>query len=252
MTPPQETQPTINPNSAIHWLPAARAATEYGDVNTPATQFVDLDFMESLSILDGDPNPDGIPWGDLDRAACDLGWPVFIRSDLTSAKHSGLDAVRATDADDVKPVVETIVRDCVHKSMQPAAFLVREWVDIEHAFTAFDGLPIGTEFRVFAGPDDILCHHYYWPADAIRDANVPDETWRAAREELADVSLPPAVRVAATSAASRANRHDALDPLEVWSIDFARDADGQWWLIDMALAAESWHPVDCQWAEVEA
>jgi len=27
-----------------------------------------------------------------------------------------------------------------------------------------------------------------------------------------------------------------------WSVDFALDANGKWWLIDMALAADSWHP----------
>ena len=27
-----------------------------------------------------------------------------------------------------------------------------------------------------------------------------------------------------------------------WSIDFAKDSEGRWWLIDMALAEQSWHP----------
>lgn len=30
-----------------------------------------------------------------------------------------------------------------------------------------------------------------------------------------------------------------------WSVDFARDETGDWWLIDMAVAADSWHP-DCE------
>jgi len=235
----------IHPNSALHWLDAAEAATEHSEVSTPDTEIVEFDFMDSLSMLDGDPNPDGIPIGELDTAACDLGWPVFIRSDLTSAKHSGLDAVQAYDADDVMPVVDWIMRDCAKKSMQPAAFLVREWIDIESRFTAFDGLPIGTEFRVFAGPEDVQCVHYYWPEDSIRKPSLPDSEWQEAREELADVALPSSVRVAAQSAARYANKHDALDPLEVWSVDFARDESGDWWLIDMALGVDSWHP-DCE------
>jgi len=239
------TQQRINPNSAVHWIDAAEKACEFGEVRTPETEIVEFDFMDSLSILDGDPAPDGIPIGELDTAACDLGWPVFIRSDLTSAKHSGLDAVQACHADDVMPVVDSIMRDCARKSMQPSAFLVREWVDIDDAFTAFDGLPIGTEFRVFAGPEDVQCAHYYWPEDSIQKPSLSDGEWQAAREELADVALPSAVRLTAQEAARHANKHDLLDPMEIWSVDFALDENGDWWLIDMAVGADSWHP-DCE------
>jgi D-alanine-D-alanine ligase-like ATP-grasp enzyme len=27
-----------------------------------------------------------------------------------------------------------------------------------------------------------------------------------------------------------------------WSVDFAQDEAGKWWLIDMARAESSWHP----------
>ena len=27
-----------------------------------------------------------------------------------------------------------------------------------------------------------------------------------------------------------------------WSVDFCKGADGQWYLIDMATGANSWHP----------
>lgn len=238
----QQTQDSINPNSALHWLDAAEQACKHSPVKTPATTVVEFDFMDSLSMLDGDPNPDGIPFGDLDSAACDLGWPVFIRSDLTSAKHSGLDAVQASDADGVLPAVDSIIRDCAKKSMRPAAFLIREWIDIESRFTAFDGLPIGTEFRVFAAPEDVQCAHYYWPEDSIRNPSLPDGKWQAVREELADTALPSSVRVAAQKAARHANTHDLLDELGVWSVDFARDESGEWWLIDMAVGVDSWHP----------
>lgn len=233
----------FNPNSALYWLDAAEEAVEYADVETPETRLVAFDFMDSLPLLDGDV-PESFPVGELDRAACDLGWPVFIRTDLTSAKHSGASAVRARDADDVMPIAKTLVEDSAMKTMQPASFLVREWIDIEHEFTAFDGLPIGTELRVFAAADTVLCEHYYWPADAIEQ---PDHAeWSDLRDTHASVSAPTGVRHVAQKAASRASRHPRLDPLEVWSVDFARDDSGTWWLIDMALAANSWHP-DCEY-----
>jgi hypothetical protein len=30
-----------------------------------------------------------------------------------------------------------------------------------------------------------------------------------------------------------------------WSVDFALGENGIWYLIDMALAKDSWHPADC-------
>jgi hypothetical protein len=196
-------------------------------------------------MLDGE-QPADFPHGEVDAAACDLGWPVFIRTDLTSAKHDGDSAVRATNADDVLPIVGGLVGESAMKQMKPAALMVREWIDIEADFTAFGGLPIGTEFRLFAGPDDVLCSHYYWPEDSIERPD--DEDWKRLREASASVEPPAEVRVAATRAARLANRHEALDPLEVWSVDFARDESGHWHLIDMALAANSWHP-ECRYQD---
>jgi hypothetical protein len=235
---------SVNPNSALHWLNAAEVATEHSDVKTLETKVVEFGFMDALPLLEGE-NPKNFPHGELDTAACDLGWPVFIRTDLSSAKHDGASAVRAADADDVLPIASGLVSDAAKKMMRPAAFLVREWIDIDHSFTAFGGLPIGTEIRVFAGPDDVLCSHYYWPEDAIKQPDLPE--WKEIGDEHAETSPPPEVRVAATSAATKANRHEALDDLEVWSVDFARAENGDWYLIDMALAAESWHP-DCDYA----
>ena len=31
-----------------------------------------------------------------------------------------------------------------------------------------------------------------------------------------------------------------------WSVDFAMTIQGNWYLIDMAVAQDSWHPEDCE------
>jgi len=236
----------LNPNSARYWLSATRAvADEYDDLHVPETRVVEFDFMDALAFLDGQ-KPSEFPYGELDSAACDLGWPVFIRTDLTSAKHDGLSAVQADDADDVVPVGSQLVSACAHKSMRPSAFLVREWVDIEAWFTAFDGLPIGVEFRAFATPDEHLCTHYYWPESSIQRASGPRHVWTRQREEAAASRRPPWLPAAARGAAFEADfQHGIDDPERAWSVDFARDERGRWWLIDMALAEDSWHP-DCE------
>lgn len=241
-----ETDQRINPNSALYWLPAAKKAAEfYDDVYVPETEVVQFDFMEALMMLEG-ARPESFPWGELDSAACELGWPVFVRTDLTSAKHRGLDAVQANHADAVERVAEALVRESARKMMKPAAFLVREWIDVDSEFEAFDGLPIGVEFRVFATPDEVLCTHYYWPEESIEKANLPETLWKSRRDGLKHARQPPWMDAAACTAAFEADfQHGVDEPSRAWSVDFARDEDGRWYLIDMALAEDSWQPDGC-------
>jgi hypothetical protein len=238
-----------NPNSALHWLDAAETAVEHSDVRVPETLIVDFDFEAAISLIDAHADqavtPAGIAGSGERRlidAAETIGWPIFVRSDLSSAKDHGIDGIQAQSQDDIMPVINRITNDAAVSMMRPTALLLREWINIEHRFTANDGLPIGTELRLFAGPEDVLCSHYYWPEDAIDNPSVQD--WKQHRTAHEEIAPPAEVRLAAQSAASNANVHDTLDPLAVWSIDIARTADGSWYLIDMALAADSWHP-DC-------
>jgi hypothetical protein len=244
----------LNPNSALYWLPAAEEMAKEYPVNVPDTRAVEFDFLDALPMLDGEV-PDNFPYGDLDAAACELGWPVFIRSDLSSAKHDGIGAIQADNADAVVDVVEQIIHDAAMKTMRPAAFLVREWIDIDHKFTDFGGLPIGVEFRAFATPDEHICTHYYWPEDAVDDptqevADIGDLP--TDRELMADTRLPPWLSAVSQGAAFEADfQHGIDDPDRAWSVDFARGEDGEWWLIDMALAEDSWHP-ECDQSTITA
>jgi len=54
----------------------------------------------------------------------------------------------------------------------PAAFMVREFLDLDASFKAFGGLPIAREWRIFASPEKVICYHPYWPAeDALAEMN---------------------------------------------------------------------------------
>jgi len=41
---------------------------------------------------------------------------------------------------------------------------------------------------------------------------------------------------------ANSTRADRAMEQHAWSVDFARDTDGKWWVIDMALASHSWWP----------
>lgn len=219
--------------SALFWLPKI----ENRDIPMPATRIVEFDFGEFLGVLDGEYVPELERVAKLVRAALmEVGMPAFIRTDLASAKHDGPSHYKIETPYDVERVLVATFEDNVLKfdfGPQPEAFLVREWLDIHHDFTAFRGHPIGREWRFFARAKDIDCQHFYWPEDAIAYGQ-SDPAWR---EQLAAMAarLPPMkLEKWAKEAAYLVNAG-------TWSIDFAHTTAG-WHLIDMAPGGESWHP----------
>lgn len=102
-------------------------------------------------------------------------------------------------------------------------------------FTAFRGLPIGMERRYFVKDGQVLCHHPYWPEDAIRNPSV--DNWQDILKDL-NTEGEEEIKLL-TSYAEKISR--AIEGY--WSVDFCKDkSNSWWWLIDMAEAKESWHP----------
>ena len=224
-------------NSALYWLPKIVGA----DLPTPATVVVPYDHHEALEILDGLKPAHWDTWArEVTEAAGAVGWPVFIRTDLASAKHEGPDAYKANGPADVSKILAATIEDNELKlwlDERPQAFLVRRFLDLNVIFTAFDGLPIAMEWRYFATAEQVMCRHFYWPEDAIQfwDAEEPED-WRRRLREMALLEPPPELAAWAVQAVK------ACPKAKSWSVDFAQDIDGQWSLIDMATADRSWHP----------
>lgn len=176
-------------------------------------------------------------------AAETIGFPVFIRTDLASAKHDGPEAYRADRLGDIAQVLARTVGDNEIKfwlhGPGPVAFLVRQWLNLESTFSAFwgKGHRIAKEYRVFSDGQRALCRHFYWPEEAIDGHNPSVPDWRTCLERLAVLSDGEVALL--EDLACRA-AHAAGDGS--WSVDFAKDETGKWWLIDMAVAEESWHP----------
>lgn len=228
----------LNPNSALIWLPAIQAA----GLPVPRTEIVRYNPQHLFPILDQQKYDDAFPVDEM-RGACErIGFPMFLRSDLSSAKHSGLKAWKVESQDQLIGSVCRTFEDNELKwiASDTRAFLLREFLPLKHSFTAFNGLPIARERRFFVDQERVVCSHAYWPEKAFeRQIGLP-EGWQA---DLAELSFPPtpgdldmlhrlslkAVRAIGSGA---------------WSVDWAQDVNGKWWLIDMATAESSWHP-DC-------
>lgn len=233
----------LNPNSSRNWLSAATSVAKEYPVNIPPTTMVGIDWVDAAKEKDGVRT---LPWDDIQDAADVVGWPVFVRTDLASAKHHGIASVRAESPEDLQAVVVKTLDYTIMKDLLPSALLFRDWIDIDAKFTAFDGLPMGREFRVFADSDEAYCTHYYWPKESIEETAPSDPIWHEEHEILENSPRPPWMDAAARSAAFEANFDTPLEDLDpAWSVDFAQDTDGEWWLIDMAIGVDSWHPDDC-------
>jgi hypothetical protein len=223
-------------NSALFWHPLLVEA----GLRMPSTRFVSYDhaaFVEAMEDSEGEEPL--LPFTEVTQAAEALGWPVFVKTDLTSAKHDGPDSYKLSSPQDVPEVLTATATDCEMKlwltGPTAQAFMLREWLDLPAPFVAFRGHPIAEEWRVFASPDGVLCAHFYWPENAL-DGHVKSPMWR---EELSDLRR---LRHGNEGKLETLAQHAAQALGGEWSVDFARDRGGMWWLIDVATAETSWHP----------
>lgn len=239
----------ISLNSALHWWPRLKEVEDQlpSEVNLPSTEIVRFDFRKSWELLDGE-RPEELPVNEVLEAADQLGYPVFIRTDQSSAKHRGPDGYKLSErsSDEFFHVLRNLVEANVAAWRYPAALMVRQWLDLEvsDAFRAFDGAVIGQERRFFSTPEEVVCSHYYWTEESIRfnDGVEEPSNWRGAMQSMSSEGVPDALGKAACVAAEAVSERDGYRFGVPWSVDFAETSSGEWFLIDMATAAESAHP----------
>lgn len=262
---------TENPelqNSMVYWYPVLReAVTNIPRIQTPDTLFVDLTPLNIYEIAN---ERDDVSDAELEelaqcpaewdaeqvqRAVDYIGYPAFIRTDTDSDKHNIEDAGRISSSDisHIDTTVDQLIRGAAgHSGMMGAPrfnfFAVREWININSSFTAFDGTPIGPEVRVFARNGNVECHHFYWPFNKDRMVNAVDGEYDLDAElqvEEMQVRIGCAMDDFLRDAAAEISTY--FDGY--WSIDFAYTESGDWYAIDMARGDDSWHPERCEHVE---
>lgn len=257
--------PSSNPNSFSTWFEPLR-----GDADLqwylPTTEVVWLPQpVWAEEILDEPEAHLNTVAAEIERLAAkwQFGWPVFVRTNLLSGKHNYRDTCLMPDATALRRNLNALVEahamaaftmqgDCTIDS-----FVVRKFLRLRHAFTAFNGLPIANEYRYFVTSGKIECMHPYWPVDAVRDGFIADMPRPMAEEDegmargwhgipegwVAMLAKMQAYKPTGWTHVERAGTVvEKATGFPSWSIDFAEDTTGHWWLIDMALAEESWHP----------
>lgn len=211
--------------------------------------------------------PEGDPDGSLARdfhALCEWirslaaevgGFPLFLRTGLTSGKHDWRDTCYVPDAASVESHVSAIIdysASADFMGLPCNVWAVRELLPTYGLFTAFDGMPVTRERRYFVRDGAVIGHHPYWPPEALErevdpyfdpDGKVPThyasiDDWRPG---LDVVNAESDDEIATLTGMTE--RVGAVLP-GAWSVDWLwvhRPAtnDSGWYLTDMAWAERS-------------
>lgn len=233
----------IDKNDIAYWFPRLKRS----GVMVPKTKIIRTN-VHLTELLDGK-NPEGFTQfiDQIQEAINEVGYPAFIRTGHYSGKHSWektcfISAVYDNIEQHIYNLVEeSEIADFFGLPYQTWA--VREFLNLHHFFTAFNGLPIARERRYFIRDFDVKCHHPYWPEKAIQSPS--DEKWRSMLEILNE-ETPLEIEMLTREARKVARVFDGY-----WSVDFAFTVEGVWYAIDMAEGRASWHWPGCPKSEAK-
>ena len=174
------------------------------------------------------------------RAADILGYPAFLRTDFFSGKHSWSETCYLAQRDEVGQHIYNLIEESHAVSMiglPTDVWVVREFLELENAFTAFRGMPISREYRFFVEGGKIIHEQPYWPPGAIHSASRAD--WQDILVDYNDMSLP----VVDEARALARRVADVFDGRGQWSVDICRTKGGKFYVTDMAIGERSylWH-----------
>lgn len=175
----------------------------------------------------------------------EFGWPLFFRTGQTSGKHNWNRTCKLEAAEDVESHMRNLAQHSHIVSMVGLplnVWAVREWLDIEHKFTAFGGMPIGREFRYFVQEGKIIHEQPYWPPESI-EGHTEADRWEEKLRKMNGRSGTSFARSLAQQVAERIEeRFDHPD--SCWSVDVCKTETRGWMMTDMAPAERSyfWDP----------
>lgn len=181
---------------------------------------------------------------DIRIAAEAFGFPCFLRTDHTSAKHSWDNTCFVKAPDDIKRHVFSIVEFsecCGFIGLPYSVWAVREFLPtIPHGTCPnYSNMPVCREFRFFVDDGVMRCAHPYWPLQALNDGG-----WSGSDIDFEKMCRWPHELKDLAEAAGRAVGGS-------WSIDILETRRG-WYVTDMAEAEKSFHWGGCQTTEAPA
>jgi hypothetical protein len=235
-----EEEENIDLNSMLYWWPKTKELSTL--IPMPRTEICMLpkkSRTELIRMIDGAGT--GLDMGDIKITASRIGYPLFMRTDQASAKFDWKDTCYVEKESDllshiVKMIDWHMMADIMGLPFKALVF--REYIPMDAPFTAFyGGMPVNRERRYFAESGRVMCHHPYWPMNAIEEPSVRD--WRS-KLRLLNEETPDEVETLSNYATMLSAKLGGS-----WSVDFCHSKTGVWYFIDAALASDSWHAAGC-------
>lgn len=227
-----------------YWLPRIMAA----GLPIPRTHMLAMPPEAMRAVVQ---SFDGKPTGQaiepflkrLRQLAALIGYPCFLRTGHTAAKHYWRETCFLASPDGLAGHVMAIIEfsECAGIIGLPwNVWAVRELlptVPMAHC-AVYKDMPVCREFRFFVRDGEIICRHPYWPLDALErgglDAATAADRYARLIEEPQDLARLEAIAAVAGKAVGGE-----------WSVDLLETERG-WYLTDMAEAAKSFHWEGCE------
>lgn len=221
-----------DPNSMSNWYPAL---VETG-VLTPRTVLVPIDYDTIWDFMEVEKTERTLAFAEaLKEAAKSFSTPFFLRSSITSAKHSWKRSCFVEDASALwEHTCEIIQFHGVVDAPLPSHFAIRELLPTSPFFHAFHGdMPITRERRYFIQDGKVVCHHPYWPEEAFLNEKV--------KSPLDALNFESDTEIATLT---KLSEQVARAFPGYWSVDWLYSGY-RWYCIDMALGSSSYHWKGC-------
>lgn len=243
----------MDKTSLLYWYPIIKGLS----IPMPKTTWVEIPFEVFCDYIDAveTASPTVRPkiedyTQDIKVKAKKIGYPLFLRTDLASGKHSWDKSCYVEKEEDLfKHIWEVVEFNFTADifGLECNALVFREYIPMASQFTAFWGnLPINPERRYFIRDGKVECHHPYWTADAIEGPHLPEPSksdWKELLDQMDEESDREIDLLTMYSGLVA-----KLLP-GYWSVDFCKARNGEWILIDLAEGRKSWHP-ECPFKEV--
>lgn len=178
------------------------------------------------------------------KAAEEIGYPIFLRTGQTSAKHNWNRTCFVQNEDEIPQHIFAIAEYsemCSLIGLPYTVWAVREFLPTEPfgVCEAYHDMPVCREFRAFIKDGNQICRHPYWPLEALQKGGfVPDHghSTEGAYELLCHI------RDGEEFDRIVCKVGEAID--DAWSVDLLDTANG-WYVTDMAEAEKSFHWPAC-------
>jgi hypothetical protein len=236
--------------SMTYWFPLLKAA----GIPVPETIMVSMPegLCQNIRMVLYGEKPERDPreysfFVELRLAVEKIGTPCFLRTAMTSAKHSWDNTCFLSNTDDLVKHVYAIAEFSEIADFCGLPFdtwFVRELLpSIKFgSCPRYDNMPVAREFRFFVDNGKIRCFHPYWPLTALEDGG-----WTGDKNAYAPLCDPTGHIKATSDLALRVSA--AIDGS--WSVDILETERG-WFVTDMAEAHKSYHWEGCQYDKESA